>query len=482
VAVRPRALEGVDVTPAAAFGGVYAGRRVLLTGHTGFKGAWMATWLASLGAEVHGYALHPPTTPSLFAEADVAGLCASHEIGDVRDFARLLATMDRVRPEIVFHMAAQALVRESYSAPRETFDVNLMGTVNVLEAVRQAGGVRVVQVVTSDKCYENHEWAYAYRESDAMGGRDPYSASKGCAEIAAAAYRRSFFSADPASTESTASAESTVLRGSTESVESTGSTVSVSTARAGNVIGGGDWAADRIVPDCVAALERGEPVAVRNPDAVRPWQHVLEPLSGYLHLAACQLRAPGRWDEAWNFGPAPASAVTVGELVERVHRAWGASVSPSRSAGHAPHEARFLRLDATKAQTQLGWLPVMDLGRTVAETVAWYRERTERGAEFDARAACLRQIASYTALAADAGAAWAVAPTANGGAAATGAGRSTGDGTMEPRGGAAADARPSAGDGTDGGTASIEGGRSAEDGTAERIQVVRTGENREAAR
>ncbi|MDB4950371.1 MAG: CDP-glucose 4,6-dehydratase [Gemmatimonadetes bacterium] len=440
MAVRPRALEGVDVTPSLAFGGVYAGRRVLLTGHTGFKGAWMATWLASLGAEVHGYALDAPTTPCLFAEADVEGGCASHRIGDVRDFPHLLATVERVRPEMVFHLAAQALVRESYAAPRETFDVNLMGTVNVLEAVRQAGGVRVVQVVTSDKCYENHEWAYAYRESDAMGGRDPYSASKGCAEIATAAYRRSFFSADPASA------------GGTGSAESTDSSVSVSTARAGNVIGGGDWAADRIVPDCIAALTRGEPVIVRNPDAVRPWQHVLEPLSGYLHLAACQLREPGRWDEAWNFGPAPASAVTVGRLVERVHLAWGRSVDAAHSTDRAPHEARFLRLDATKAQTQLGWLPAMDLDRTVAETVAWYRERAERGAEFDARASCLRQIESYTALAADAGAAWAVDVSADDRNRSTEAGRAA------------------------------ETGRSADDGTTELIQVVRTGENREAAR
>jgi CDP-glucose 4,6-dehydratase len=384
VAQRRRALEGVDVTD--AFGGVYRGRRVLLTGHTGFKGGWMALWLARLGAGVHGYALEAPTTPSLFEAANVEGTCASHEIGDVRDFDRLLAAVRRARPEIVFHLAAQPLVRDSYRSPRETFDVNLMGTVNLLEAVRQAGGARVVQVVTSDKCYENHEWAYAYRESDPVGGRDPYSASKGCAEIAAAAYRRSFF-------------------------ESANGPVSVSTARAGNVIGGGDWAADRIVPDCVTALERGEPVVVRNPDAVRPWQHVLEPLSGYLLLAARQWAEPARWNEAWNFGPPPQSAVPVGRLVEMVHRAWGASAEssvrmPSFDPSAEPHEARYLRLDATKAQTQLGWMPVMDLERSVAETVGWYRERAERGAGFDGRAACLRQIDAYTSLAARAGAAW----------------------------------------------------------------------------
>ena len=369
------------------FGGVFRGRRVFLTGHTGFKGGWMALWLADLGAEVHGYALDAPTTPSLFDVASVRDACAGHEIGDARDFDGVLDAVRRARPEIVIHMAAQPLVRESYASPRETFDVNLMGTVNVLEAVRRAGGVRVVQVVTSDKCYENHEWAYAYRESDPVGGHDPYSASKGCAEIAAASYRRSFF-------------------------EAADGPVSLSTARAGNVIGGGDWAADRIVPDVVTALERGERATIRNPHAVRPWQHVLEPLSGYLHLAARQWTEPERWSEAWNFGPAPTSAVRVGRLVDMVHRAWG--VSGDASAGTPfdgrgePHEARYLRLDATKAQTQLGWLPVLSLERAVEDTVAWYRRRSVEGPAFDGRAACLRQIDAYTRAAADAGAAWAI--------------------------------------------------------------------------
>jgi CDP-glucose 4,6-dehydratase len=387
VAVRPRAVEGVGVS-GGAFAGVYAGRRVLVTGHTGFKGGWLSLWLAHLGAEVHGYALDPPTTPSLFQTADVAAACASHQVGDVRDADAMLAAVRRVRPEIVFHLAAQPLVRDSYRAPRETFDVNVMGTVNVLEAVRLAGGVRVVQVVTSDKCYENQEWAYAYRESDPVGGRDPYSASKGCAEIVAASYRRSFFSAD---------------------VADDGSEVSLSTARAGNVIGGGDWAADRIVPDCIAALERGERVTVRNPGAVRPWQHVLEPLSGYLLLAARQWMNPGRWDEAWNFGPPPAAAVPVGALVQMVHDAWGVPFDASAVEGAdvGPHEARWLRLDATKAQTQLGWEPLLAVDEAVAHAVAWYRVRAQRGAEFDARAACLAQIEEYTRLADAADVAWA---------------------------------------------------------------------------
>jgi CDP-glucose 4,6-dehydratase len=365
----------VDVS----FGGVFAGRRVLVTGHTGFKGGWLALWLAELGAEVHGFALAPPTAPSLFLDARVAEACASHTLGDVRDFEALRQTVERVRPEIVFHLAAQALVRESYRVPRETFDVNLMGTVNALEAVRRVGGVRVVQLITTDKCYENHEWAYAYRETDPLGGRDPYSASKACAELAAAAYRGSF----PG--------------------------VSVSTTRAGNVIGGGDWAADRIVPDCVAALGRGEAVQVRNPDAVRPWQHVLEPLSGYLLLAAHQWSDAERWQEAWNFGPAPQAAVPVGELVERVQRAWGAppSVRPHPAPHGEPHEARWLRLDATKAQTRLRWAPVLSLDEAIGQTVAWYRERSEAGPGFDGRAACVRQIDGYTRAAAERGASWA---------------------------------------------------------------------------
>ncbi len=325
----------------------YAGRRAFVTGHTGFKGAWLSEWLLSLGAEVTGYALEPPTKPSLF-DAIRVGDRIRHVLGDIRDVERLTAEMRAARPEVVFHLAARAIVRQAYADPRDTFETNVMGTVNVLEAVRTCPSVRAVVAVTSDKCYENLEIDHAYRETDAMGGRDPYSASKGAAELVTRAYRDSYFSEDTA----------------------------LASARAGNVIGGGDWGADRIVPDCVRALTAGESITVRNPDAVRPWQHVLEPLSGYLQLGARLLDGDRTAATAWNFGPDTAGGErSVRWVVERFLDAWGAGtwVSPAGNGGE-PHEAHRLSLDSTKARDKLGWAPVWDAEAAVRQTAAWYRE------------------------------------------------------------------------------------------------------------
>jgi CDP-glucose 4,6-dehydratase len=357
----------------------FAGRRVLVTGHTGFKGAWLVLWLRELGAEVHGYALMPPTRPSLYDEAGVGGLLASESIADVRDAAALAAAVVRVRPEVVFHLAAQSIVRRSYREPAETWATNVLGTVNLLEAVRRAGGVRVCQIVTSDKCYENAGQVCAFRETDAMGGHDPYSSSKGAAEVAVASWRRSFFPPGRIAEHG----------------------VSLSSARAGNVIGGGDWADDRILPDCVRALSRGEPIPVRNPHAVRPWQHVLEPLSGYLALATAQLAEPAPFADGFNFGPLPSGNLTVGQVAELVVSGWESGRWEHRPAADDAggrdrlHEAVFLKLDITKATTLLGWAPVFTPREAIAETVAWYRERDREGNAFDARGTCRRQILDY---------------------------------------------------------------------------------------
>jgi len=369
------------------FGGVFSGKRVLVTGHTGFKGSWLALWLSRLGAEVHGYALPPTGERSLFRDAGVESCLASQRMADVRDTAALTTAVREIRPDFVFHLAAQSLVRPSYQEPRDTYDVNVMGTVNLLEAVRATDSVRVCQVVTSDKCYENREWVYAYRENDPMGGHDPYSSSKACAELVVSAYRSSFF---PASQQGGPS---------------------LSSVRAGNVIGGGDWAVDRIIPDCVRALEAGVTIPVRNPDAIRPWQHVLEPLSGYLYLAAEQWSRPEEFGEAWNFGPTGAGNVAVREIVALSVRAWGGGEwrSPDATAGGpaepAPHEARFLKLDITKTQNLLGWRPVFAVEDAVAATISWYRERG--GSASSNRALCVDQINQYAARAAELKLGWA---------------------------------------------------------------------------
>ncbi|KHA80294.1 CDP-glucose 4,6-dehydratase [Janthinobacterium lividum] len=345
------------------------GKRVFLTGHTGFKGGWLSLWLQQLGADVTGYALDAPTTPSLFEAASVARGMRSI-IGDVRDGDAVKRAMAVARPDIVIHMAAQPLVRYSYVNPVETYSTNVMGVVNLLEAVRATPGVRAVVNVTSDKCYENREWPWGYRENEAMGGYDPYSNSKGCAELVTAGYRSSFFHADKY-------AEHGVALGS---------------GRAGNVIGGGDWALDRLIPDMLRAIGAGEPVMIRNPHAIRPWQHVLEPLSGYLTLAE-KLYTEGPVHAAgWNFGPYDTDAKPVEWIVERMTQEWGAGASWTLDGQDHPHEATYLKLDCSKARGQLGWHPRWDIGQTIAKIVEWHKA-CDQGA--DMRAMTLAQIGTY---------------------------------------------------------------------------------------
>lgn len=347
----------------------WQGKRVFLTGHTGFKGGWLSLWLQQLGADVTGYALAAPTTPSLFEVADVARGMRS-VIGDVRDGDAVKRAMAAARPDIVIHMAAQPLVRYSYVNPVETYSTNVMGVVHVLEAVRATPGVRAVVNVTSDKCYENREWPWGYRENEAMGGYDPYSNSKGCAELVTAGYRSSFFHADNY-------AEHGVALGS---------------GRAGNVIGGGDWALDRLIPDMLRAIGAGEPVMIRNPHAIRPWQHVLEPLSGYLTLAEKLYTAGPVHAEGWNFGPHDTDAKPVEWIIERMTQEWGAGASWSLDGQDHPHEATYLKLDCSKARGQLDWHPRWDIGQTIAKIVEWHKA-CDQGA--DMRAMTLAQITTY---------------------------------------------------------------------------------------
>lgn len=319
---------------------------MLVTGHTGFKGAWLAAWLHRLGARVTGVALPPATEPSLFA---LAGLVEQidHRTGDIRDPRTLDDAVRDVQPEIVFHLAAQALVRESYAAPVETFATNVMGSVHLLEALRRAGRPAAVVMVTTDKCYEDTASGAAHAETDPLGGHDPYSASKACAELAIASYRRSFFARDHA--------------------------IAVASARAGNVIGAGDWGKDRLVPDCVRALTAGAPIPVRNPDHVRPWQHVLDPLSGYLWLGAHLLGDDAAaWCQAWNFGPDPAVVRSVGDVVNALVATWGRGAWQPGPDPAAPHETTSLRLDTAKARAR-GWRPVWDFAETARRTAVGYR-------------------------------------------------------------------------------------------------------------
>ncbi|HET9275464.1 MAG TPA: CDP-glucose 4,6-dehydratase [Gemmatimonadales bacterium] len=351
----------------------WRGRRVFLTGHTGFKGAWLALWLERLGARVTGYALPPEEgRPSLFEAAGIAGGIDSR-FGDIRDVDALSAAMRAAEPDVVLHLAAQALVRRSYAEPLATYATNVMGTAHLLEACRSLPSVRAVVVVTSDKCYENREWPHAYREPDPMGGHDPYSSSKGCAELVTAAYRASFFGRPDAP--------------------------AIASARAGNVIGGGDWAEDRLVPDLIRGLGRNEPVPIRSPGATRPWQHVLEPLRGYLVLAERLVSDPRGAAEAWNFGPNDRSVVTVRVLAEAVAREWGGGGGDLRfgTGGDALHEATFLGLDWGKARARLGWSPLLGLEEAVEMTVGWYRRQHEQPAR--ARELCLTQIDDYASRA-----------------------------------------------------------------------------------
>jgi CDP-glucose 4,6-dehydratase len=325
----------------------YAGRPVFLTGHTGFKGSWLAEWLETLGADVTGFALEPPTEPNLFDALDLASRI-NHVVADVREAETLSDAVQAAQPEVVIHLAARALVRRAYEQPRDTFGTNVMGTVNILDAVRSCPSVRAVVIVTSDKVYENPETGRAFREDDRLGGRDPYGTSKAAAELVTAAYRASFFDQGPVT----------------------------ATARAGNVIGGGDWAPDRIIPDSVRALIAGQPIVVRNPDAVRPWQHVLEPLSGYLQLGAALLDGGRSFVGAWNFGPtAEVGEKPVRWVVDRFIEEWGegAWAEPQR-IGQEPHEAQLLSLNSAKARERLGWKPVWDADVAVQRTARWYRE------------------------------------------------------------------------------------------------------------
>jgi CDP-glucose 4,6-dehydratase len=366
-----------------SFGNTYAGKRVLLTGHTGFKGAWLAEWLLSLGAEVTGFALPPPTSPSLFEQLALASRLR-HVEGDVRDLAAVRAAVASAKPDFVFHLAAQPLVRLSYELPVDTYATNVMGTVNVLEAVRLSGKPCIVVAITTDKCYENKEWVHSYREEDPMGGYDPYSSSKGAAELVIASYRKSYFSAPD-------------------------SPVKLASARAGNVIGGGDWALDRIVPDCIRALQCDETIPVRNKVATRPWQHVLEPLSGYLWLGACladsQLSSfNSQLTSAFNFGPALSSNRTVAELVQEILKHWPGKWE-DKSDPKAVHEAKLLNLATDKAHHFLGWSPTWSFGETLKQTVSWYHQASSAG--IDVHALTTGQIHAYTAAAKSAGVAWA---------------------------------------------------------------------------
>ena len=343
-----RKMGTANVSLRELFGNTYEGKTVFVTGHTGFKGSWLVTWLQALGANVVGYALTPPTEPSLFEALDLSTKI-THIIGDVRDGEHLSAVMAKYEPQMVFHLAAQPLVRLSYHEPRATFETNVMGTINLLEAVRQSPSVRVVVNVTSDKCYENKEWDYSYRENDPLGGFDPYSASKGCAELVSSSYRNSYFN-------------------SREGVQ-------LATVRAGNVVGGGDWALDRIVPDCIRSLQANAAVTVRNPGAIRPWQHVLDPLAGYLLVGSLLWTQGQTYAGAWNLGPSAHSNITVKEVVEEIIKCWGqGSWSGDNDGAQKVHEARFLKLDCTRANNILRWYPVYDISETLRVTTDWYKE------------------------------------------------------------------------------------------------------------
>ena len=358
MAVAIGALEGVDLTPAAApseplFGDVYRGMRVLVTGHTGFKGSWLALWLSALGAEVCGLAL-PRLHPS---HAELLALPLDEALVDLRDPAAVLAAVRRFEPQVVFHLAAQPLVRRSYREPAATVDTNVMGLVNLLEAVRATPSVRAVVNVTTDKCYENRNSHRAYREDDALGGHDPYSASKACAEIVSSSYRSSFLAA----------------------ADERGHPVALATARAGNVVGGGDWSEDRLVPDLVRAALSGQSAVIRQPASIRPWQHVLEPLSGYLLLGQRLLENPETHAQAWNFGPEESGHLTVGDLVVGFASHWPALAVELGDADATMHEAALLHLDCDKAHQHLNWHPVWNADAMLARTAGWYRSWHEQG-------------------------------------------------------------------------------------------------------
>jgi CDP-glucose 4,6-dehydratase len=381
VAEKPGALEGVVM-----FANAFRNKTVWLSGHTGFKGSWLAHWLLDLGAKVHGFALAPPTNPALFDQLGLARRL-HHQLADLRDAAAVRQSLQAAQPDFVFHLAAQAIVRVSYEQPAETYATNVMGTIHVLEALRALQKPCATVLITTDKCYENREWVHGYREEDPLGGHDPYSSSKAAAEIAIAAWRRSFFTGQP---------------------------VKIASARAGNVIGGGDWAKDRIVPDCVRALQQGQPIPVRNKTATRPWQHVLEPLSGYLWLGALLAHPrlarhpPALLASAFNFGPTHEANRTVAELVTEVLKHWPGRWE-DRSDPQAVHEAKLLQLATDKAHALLGWAPVWDFPTAIEQTVKWYRAAEKKADAAAVQELTSSQIALYAATARESGAVWATA-------------------------------------------------------------------------
>ncbi len=357
---------------------LWQNKRVFLTGHTGFKGGWLALWLHKLGADVRGYSLGPNTTPNLFTEARVGDVVEDVR-GDIRDAGALNGAIEDFAPEVVFHMAAQPLVRLSYADPIGTLETNVLGTARVLDAVRRTPSVRAVVSVTTDKCYENREWVWGYRETDPMGGYDPYSASKACAEIVSAAFRSSYFHPDKLGHPGKPGEHGTAI----------------ATARAGNVIGGGDWSTDRLIPDLVRGFVAGQPARIRRPDAIRPWQHVLEPLHGYLLLAEHLLLADPKYATAYNFGPGDDDTQTVGWIVEKMTRLWGDGATSEMDPEPGVHEAGYLKLDASKARSELGWRPRLRLETAIEWLVAWYKA-AEAGA--DMQAFTMDQIGRYEAL------------------------------------------------------------------------------------
>ena len=366
MAIRQSTLEDLEMNS-----NFWHGKSVLMTGHTGFKGSWLSLWLQSMGAQVTGYALAPPTNPSLFEVAQVQNGMNSI-IGDIRDLDKLRKAFSDHKPEIVIHMAAQPLVRYSYIEPVETYSTNVMGTVSLLEAVRSTPGVKAVVNVTSDKCYENREWIWSYRENEAMGGYDPYSSSKGCAELVASAYRSSYFHPDKYHQHG----------------------VAIASARAGNVIGGGDWAGDRLIPDILRAIIQNEPVNIRSPHAIRPWQHVLEPLSGYLQLAQKLYEEGAAYAEGWNFGPNDEDAKSVQWIVENLTESWGKGASWKLDDAEHPHEAHYLKLDCSKAKSRLDWHPRWHLADTLTAITDWHRAHMNAQ---DMHTFSLNQIKQYSA-------------------------------------------------------------------------------------
>jgi CDP-glucose 4,6-dehydratase len=359
-------VESLEISNGKVDASFWKGKKVYLTGHTGFKGSWLSLWLQNMGALVKGFSLDVNANPALFTEANVAAGMES-QIGDIRNLDQLIGSMVSFNPDILIHMAAQPLVRLSYQEPVDTYTTNVIGTVNVLEAARKCSALRAIVSVTTDKCYENKEWEWGYRESEPMGGYDPYSSSKGCAELVTSAYRRSFFSSDD--------------------------TASLASARAGNVIGGGDWAEDRLIPDILRAFEKSEPVVIRNPLSTRPWQHVLEPLSGYLVLAQELFLNGDDFAEGWNFGPKDEDCKPVSWILDKMVKYWGNNASWSLDNNNNPHEAGFLKLDCSKASNRLKWNPKWNLELTLKSIVDWHQFYTNGG---DVKKQCLKEIHTYS--------------------------------------------------------------------------------------